>query len=115
MRLQVLVAAGLAAAACMPNTPVGTSQDTMEISVTDDFFTPALDTIAIGLGTTIHWYLAPTDTDFHTVAFIQPPDSTIPNSPKLSAGQTFSVFFTVPGTYNYACTLHQMSGVFVAQ
>jgi plastocyanin len=70
-------------------------------------FSPS--TLTVASGTTITFVDqdsqsgAPHNVTWQTV----PSGASVPNSPQImTAGQTFSVTLTTPGTYTYICTFH---------
>lgn len=68
-------------------------------------FSPAKATVVVGVNNTVTW--TNDDTVGHTVQSEKIPSGAVPfSSPVLNTGQTFSVTFTVPGTYTYECTIH---------
>jgi plastocyanin len=73
----------------------GTSGD---ITVGNNFFSPA--TLTVAPGTTVTWGWAAGDT-LHQIAFTD----NAPGSPKQSTG-SFQRTFSTAGTYNYYCTVH---------
>lgn len=120
--LTVILAA--AVAACSSSTapsnngggvPGGASSNTITASYTSSngsygssstwYFAPTPDTVAAGAAVTFTWSGAQ-----HNVHWDTPnsPDS-IPESGSASVSRTF----TTAGTYNYHCTIHNMSGVVV--
>ncbi|HZW55210.1 MAG TPA: plastocyanin/azurin family copper-binding protein [Nitrososphaerales archaeon] len=68
-------------------------------------FSPQNATIVIGKNNTVQW--SNDDTTTHTVTSTSVPSgaSTF-NSGLLGAGGKYTVTFSVPGTYDYVCTLH---------
>lgn len=79
------------------------------ITVGNNFFEPAQTTVPVG--TTVTWTWSAGDVA-HNVTF----DNGGPASPTQSSG-TFTFTFTVPGSYNYHCTIHglSMAGTVVVQ
>jgi plastocyanin len=78
-------------------------------------YVPDTITVVIGVNETVTW--TNNDVAAHTVT-----SSTIPsgatsfNSQIMAAGSTFSVTFTVPGTYQYVCSLHSwMKGTVIVK
>jgi plastocyanin len=78
-------------------------------------FSPSTITVVIGVNNTVIW--ANDDVAVHTVT-----SSTIPagaqsfDDGSLSPGSTFSVTFTVPGTYQYYCSIHPwMTGTVIVK
>jgi plastocyanin len=72
-------------------------------------YTPENVTVVIGVNNTVEWTNNDTangGTD-HTVTSLSVPSGATPfDSGIMAAGATFSQTFTVPGTYDYHCTLH---------
>jgi hypothetical protein len=119
--LSVIVAAGLAAcsSSSAPSNngggAVGGSNNTITASSTYNgngtynwYFAPTPDTVAAGTAVTFTWSGAMHSVHFDAVA-------NAPDSVPTSSGGSFSRTFTTPGTYNYHCTIHPMSGVVVVQ
>lgn len=78
-------------------------------------YSPATVTVTIGVNNTVTW--TNNDAAAHTVT-----STSIPNGASafdsgiFSPGATFTQTFTVPGTYEYDCTLHSwMSGTVVVK
>ena len=71
------------------------------------YFAPTPDTVAAGTSVTFTWS-GGAQHNIHFDAVAAPEDS-IPTSNSSSVSRTF----TTPGTYNYHCTIHPMSGVVV--
>jgi len=71
-------------------------------------FTPDTVTVVIGVNNTVFWTNADNTGTPHTVTPTSNYASwpTTSGSPILSQGQTYQWTFTVPGTYDYYCTLH---------
>jgi plastocyanin len=72
------------------------------------YFAPTPDTVTAGTAVTFMWSGAMHNVHFDAVA--NAPDS-IATSNSASVSRTF----TTPGTYNYTCTIHNMSGTVVVQ
>ena len=70
------------------------------------FFAPTPDTVAAGGAVTFSWNNAQHNITFDPVAGA-PQD--VPTSNNANVSRTFMT----PGTYNYHCTIHPMSGVIV--
>ncbi len=66
-------------------------------------FSPQNVTVVIGKNNTVEW--TNNDNAVHTVTS-RPGDPASFNSGTLSPGQTFTYTFTIPGVYNYYCTIH---------
>jgi plastocyanin len=78
-------------------------------------FSPQSISVVVGKGNTITF--TNNDNTLHTVTFTSAPSgvslSSIGDS-NLMAGQSYTVTLTVPGTYQYHCTIHSwMSGTIV--
>lgn len=58
--------------------------------------------VTVPVGTEVVW--TNMDSTAHTVQF--PAGTGIPTSPELGQGDTYSVTFTEPGTYDYICGIH---------
>jgi plastocyanin/glucose/arabinose dehydrogenase len=82
----------------------GRAQETYEVSVQDNFFSP--DEITINVGDTIEWVSTGTTFAHNVVADDGSFDSGVPTS----SAFTFSVTFDEPGTYQYYCELHGAPG-----
>jgi len=78
-------------------------------------FSPNSVTVVIGVNNTVVW--ANDDATLHTVTSSSVPDGAQSfNDASLSPGSTFSVTFTVPGTYNYHCSIHSwMTGTVIVK
>ncbi|MEE9202755.1 MAG: plastocyanin/azurin family copper-binding protein [Dehalococcoidia bacterium] len=71
-----------------------------------------LQEITVAGGTTVNW--TNRDAAAHTVSSTSTPGGQGFDSGTLSQAQTFSVTFTVPGTYQYQCNIHPyMKGTIV--
>ncbi len=108
-------AAGLAGSP-VAFTATGTAQPAPGTGVTvgNNFFQPT--TLTVDDGSTVVWTWANTGVISHSVESVGNPSFT--SSAILSgAGQTYSVTFDTPGTYNYQCEVHgaAMSGTIVVQ
>jgi plastocyanin len=73
-------------------------------------YAPQNVTVVIGVNNTVTW--TNNDTADHTVTSLSvPPGASAFDSNIIAPGATFTQTFTVPGTYEYHCTLHDwMSG-----
>lgn len=84
--------------------------ETFVIDVRDKYFNP--DAIAIKAGDSLLWYWNPVNADAHNVNLVDGPrgvdriDFATPSSP--AVGFKFRRTFTVPGTYHFACSIHQL-------
>ncbi|HST04563.1 MAG TPA: plastocyanin/azurin family copper-binding protein, partial [Chloroflexia bacterium] len=58
--------------------------------------------IDVPLGATVEW--TNNDPDSHDVAILEGPALNV--SPEVKAGQSWSMTFTIPGTYHYYCEFH---------
>ncbi len=68
-------------------------------------FGPATATVVVGVNNTVVW--TNNDVAGHTVTFTTVPSGAkVSSSDLMSPGATFTVTFTVPGTYHYICSLH---------
>jgi plastocyanin len=78
-------------------------------------FSPKTVTIVIGVNNTVVW--TNDDVAIHTVTSLGVPAGAAPfNGPGLNPGSNFSVTFTVPGAYEYHCSIHAwMSGTIVVK
>jgi plastocyanin len=86
--------------------PAATGKNT--VSIQNFAFDPS--TLTVANGTTVTWIN--NDNVGHTVTSA----SGLFHSGTLSNGQTFSYTFTVPGTYNYSCSIHpSMRGTIIVQ
>jgi len=96
-------------------TATGTAApDPNGVVVTNNAFTPATRTVSAG--TTVTWTWQNTGSISHNVESVGTPGFT--SSPILQGnGQTYSVTFDTPGTYDYECVVHgsAMSGTVVVQ
>lgn len=91
-------------------SPTATTEpETVEVKILDFEFEPA--TLAIPAGTTVTWRNYGVD---HTV-FTFDRTFTSPLLPE-GRGETFSVTFTQPGTYQYICGVHpEMEGTIIVR
>ncbi len=71
---------------------------TVQVTVTDDKYTPSMLTIAVG--TTVKWSFQAAGP--HGVF---PLNNSFPPSPVMAQG-TYAYTFTSPGTYDYQCAVH---------
>lgn len=102
MRVLVLLPAILlSVTACSDATSGGGGGHTTSVTVSDNVFQPAEDTISAGQTVTWTWQGA----NGHNVTFETLPDT----SATMSSG-THQLSFATPGTYRYRCTVH--SGAF---
>ncbi len=97
-------------------TATGTAAPTPGTGVTvgNNFFQPA--TLTVDPGTAVVWTWVNTGAISHSVLSVGNPSFT--SSPIINgSGQTYSVTFDTPGTYNYECEVHgsAMSGTIVVQ
>ncbi len=78
-------------------------------------FGPGNVTLVLGVNSTVTW--TNNDVAGHTVTFTSVPvGAKVPNSELLAPNDTFTVTFTVPGTYQYICSLHSwMKGTIVVK
>ena len=67
-------------------------------------FQPSTITVVIGVNNTVVW--TNMDATAHTVVNSTAPLAFGSSTSLISAGQTFSYTFSVPGTYNYFCNIH---------
>lgn len=108
-------AAGLAGSP-VAFTATGTAQPSPGTGVTvgNNFFQPT--TLTVDDGTTVTWTWVNTGIISHSVESVGNPAFTS-SAVLSSAGQTYSVTFNTPGTYNYQCEVHgaAMSGTIVVQ
>ncbi|MBK5111733.1 MAG: hypothetical protein JJE10_10335 [Thermoleophilia bacterium] len=87
-----------------------TPGDTVKIDVRDKYFDP--DVVHIKAGDSLLWYWNPVNHDAHNVNLVSGPkgvnriDYGTPSSP--SVGFEFKRTFTVPGTYQFACSIHYL-------
>ena len=84
------------------------------VSVGNNFFDPASRTVSAGA--TVTWTWVNTGAISHSVESVGTPSFT--SSPILSgSGQTYSVTFNTPGTYEYQCVVHgaAMAGTIIVQ
>ncbi|WP_018680652.1 cupredoxin domain-containing protein [Actinokineospora enzanensis] len=119
-RLSAVLAAGLALTACGSGTPA-TAPSTVDmsampgmsmaappagapvaadtVSIKDFAFAPAQ--VRVKVGTTVTWTNG--DTEPHTVTS----NGNGPlKSPTMNTGETYKYTFTVPGRFEYLCTIH---------
>jgi plastocyanin len=105
MRKLILLAAAasLACGGDNPSDPGGGNGSDFTVNVVDFAFQPT--PLNVPLNSTVTWQWN-SGTTLHNVTF---PD--VPKSADMNTG-TYSRTFSVAGTYNYACTLHEgMTGV----
>lgn len=95
----------------IPKGAGGNSSSTAAISG----FRPGNVTVVIGMNNTVIW--TNDDISPHTVTSVTVPSGAATfNSGIISAGGTWSMTFTVPGTYQYDCSLHLwMKGVVIVK
>jgi amicyanin len=92
---------GAAAAATPEGTPAAIAEpQTWQVEIAQFTFTPA--TLEIHVGDTVTW----TNKDNFPHDVSQLPKGSGFASPQFGKGQTFSVTFDKPGTYDYFCALH---------
>jgi len=103
MRFATFMAIALLALACSQDPSSLGSMNTTEISVTDDFFTPAADTVTVGQNIT--WQFGSLNTHTHNVTWDTGPVMPANSGDKNPAG-TYVMFFSQTGTYTYHCTYH---------
>jgi len=85
-----------------------TNPGTNTVSIENFSFNP--NTLTVPNGTTVTWIN--NDNVDHTVTA----EGGLFNSGPLSNGQNFTYTFTVPGTYNYSCSIHtSMKGTILVQ
>lgn len=108
----------------MPVGPQDCVEDTVihvvNVTMNDDFFSPAL--IEIAVGDTVNWSY-PTGTSAHTATCDGSGGTTLPSggtsfdSGILTAGGSFKKAISGPGTYSYICTIHgaAMTGTIVVK
>lgn len=87
-------------AACSDSTSGGGGGHTTSVTVADNVFQPAQDTVSAGQTVTWTW----TGANGHNVTFEALSDT----SATMSSG-TYQVSFPTPGTYRYRCTIHSGS------
>ena len=100
-----------------PGTPPPANGSTTSLSVTNDKFTPAHDSVGVGAALVWTWNTCTGDgyggsaCTSHSVTFDDGPTSEIQPS------GTFSRTFASPGTYTYHCKVHgaAMSGTILVQ
>ncbi|MBK5233445.1 MAG: cupredoxin domain-containing protein [Thermoleophilia bacterium] len=91
-----------------PDPPVPPADPVAVIDVRDDYFSP--DVVNIQSGDSIKWVWYKINHDPHNVTLSTGPagvdrlDFQTSSSP--AEGYTFTRTFTVPGTYNFMCSLH---------
>lgn len=96
-----------ATASATPNPGTG-------VTVGNNFFDPAARTVTAGA--TVTWTWVNTGAISHSVESVGTPSFT--SSPIITgAGQTYSVTFDTPGTYEYQCVVHgsAMAGTIIVQ
>ena len=119
-RLAVWLAVGAVVAACGDNSGPNQQPPVVSVEVGNDFFTsvhngssnPAVDTVAVNGRVTWTW----AELGTHDIDPTGSPS--FPASEEmLQPGSTYSVTFTVPGTYTYECSVHgaPMAGRVVVQ
>lgn len=89
------------------NNPPPAPAQTNQVSIGDDFFSPA--NIQVPVGTTVTWTWSSSPT-LHNVTFA---DGT--NSGDKSSSATYTKTFSTAGTFSYLCTLHNMVGSVLVQ
>ena len=83
----------------VPTTTGQTQTSSISVEIKSFAFNP--DTINISKGRTVTW--TQFDTAPHTIISV---NSTFPNSPSLSKGQTYSYTFNETGIFEYYCSIH---------
>lgn len=116
MRRSVITVLALLAVvtACNSSTaPGSTGGRSTSITVGNDFYSLAPDTVASGAQITWTWA---TPSHGHTVNWDSGPAALPANSATMTSG-TYNATLTVAGTYHYHCAIHgaAMSGVIVIQ
>jgi plastocyanin len=80
------------------------------IDVRDKYFSPAM--VSISRGESIRWVWSPLNADAHNVDLLTAPpgvqrlDFSTPNSPSINF--EFRRTFTVPGQYDFVCSIHHL-------
>jgi amicyanin len=75
-----------------------------QIAIKDFAFDPP--NLSVPVGSTVTW-----TNDDDTTHTVRQPDGGVIDSPELDHGDTYSVTFDEPGTYDYICTIHtRMTG-----
>lgn len=93
--------------------PAPVEGTTYDIEVRDKYFNPAY--IAIRSGDSLLWTWPYVNKDAHNVDLVSAPGGvdrlaySTPSSP--SVGFTFKRKFTVPGTYDFVCSIHHLMGM----
>ena len=84
------------------------------VTVGNNFFQPT--TLTVGTGSTVVWTWVNTGVISHSVLSVGSPSFTS-SAILTGSGQTYSVTFDTPGTFNYECEVHgaAMSGTIVVQ
>jgi plastocyanin len=91
------------------SAPSATSAQTMAATIKNFAYQP--NPIQVSVGTKVTW--TNNDSTQHTVTGT---DQTVIKSPTLNPGDTYSVTFTKPGTYDYHCEFHaNMHGTVVVK
>jgi plastocyanin len=86
-----------------------TSTSTNQVRIVGNAFNP--NSITVSVGTTVTWVNL--DGADHTVTCTNGP-STFDRP--IAGGATISITFSIPGTYNYICTIHPyMNGVVIVK
>ena len=109
---------GSSAVVTGPPPPPVASGSTTSLTITNNHFSPASDSVAVGANLTWTWHSCTSDSYngttcvSHSVQF----DDSGPSSGIKSSG-TFSRMFAVAGTYTYHCAVHgaAMSGTITVQ
>jgi plastocyanin len=76
--------------------------------VSASFYSPDNITIVIGVNATVQW--TNQDAVTHTVTTFSAPSGSQGFDYSLASGSSASFTFTVPGTYDYYCTIHPWMG-----
>jgi len=104
MRAGVLIAVvALCGLACQPDPTDQGSMNSTEIAISDDDFTPAVDTVAVNQN--IRWVFGSTNADTHNVTWDSGPFTPTNSGDKIN-GSTYTVYFGTVGTYAYHCSHH---------
>ena len=102
MRSVAFAILALGALACSPD-PTGADANTNEISVSDDFFTPDVDTVSSN--ETVTFTFSPTNAHTHNVTWDSGPTVPAGSGDKIG-GQSYTAMLGTAGTYLYHCTYH---------
>jgi plastocyanin len=106
-KLAVLLLASLALAGTIAALePAALAQSHVNIEIQNYAFNPGTITVVIGVNNTVTWTNQQSGIPYHTVTPYAGDPVVSWGSGELTTGESYTFTFTVPGTYNYHCSLH---------